>query len=107
MTALSRSQQIDWLRLARADNVGPVTFAYLLKRYGTAGRALAALPDLAQRAMAARPASPARRGRVERELADGEAAAGARLILMGDHGLSGVLLNQAEPRSTRRRPCCG
>ena len=37
----------DWLRLARTENVGPVTFAQLISRFGEASLALAALPDLA------------------------------------------------------------
>lgn len=51
MTALPLSdrEKFDRLRLLRSENVGPVTFARLLQRYGTAGRALAALPDLARR----------------------------------------------------------
>jgi len=39
----------DWLRLARADGVGPATFSYLIARFGSATAALAALPDMARR----------------------------------------------------------
>jgi len=39
----------DWLRLARTENVGPVTFGALLLRYGSPGAALEALPHLAAR----------------------------------------------------------
>ncbi len=38
-----------WLRLARTQNVGPVTFANLIARYGTAATALAEVPQLARR----------------------------------------------------------
>ena len=38
---------ITRLRLIRSENVGPVTFGHLLRRYGDASRALAALPELA------------------------------------------------------------
>ena len=37
----------DYLRLARTENVGPVTFGQLISRYGTAAAALAAIPELA------------------------------------------------------------
>jgi DNA processing protein len=47
--ALSPSQRLDWLRLIRSDNVGPVTFYRLLERFGSAGAALDALPELARR----------------------------------------------------------
>ena len=79
MTALSRSEQIDWLRLARADNVGPVTFAYLLKRYITAARALAALPGMKGQGAAHIPTVQD----AERELAAGEAI-GAELLAVTD-----------------------
>ena len=46
---LTPSERLDWLRLIRSENVGPVTFRHLLRRFGSAGAALAALPDLAQR----------------------------------------------------------
>ena len=43
------------LRLARSENVGPVTFRDLLKHYGSAAAALAALPQLSQRGGFRRP----------------------------------------------------
>ena len=39
----------EWLRLARTENVGPVTFDQLIRRFGSATAALEALPGLAQR----------------------------------------------------------
>lgn len=47
--ALSDAERRDWLRLARTQNVGPVTFAQLIARFGTAGEALDALPRLVLR----------------------------------------------------------
>ena len=41
-------ERIDWLRLTRSENVGPMAFRRLLARFGTAEAALAALPDLTQ-----------------------------------------------------------
>jgi DNA processing protein len=49
MTALSDSEKRDWLRLARTQNVGPVTFATLVARFGSAAAALEAVPRLARR----------------------------------------------------------
>lgn len=46
---LADSQRVAWLRLIRSENVGPSTFLELIKRYGTATRALDALPELAAR----------------------------------------------------------
>ena len=48
-SVLSDDQRRAWLRLARTKNVGPVTFAQLIARFGTAEAALEALPRLIQR----------------------------------------------------------
>lgn len=53
---LTDEQRLDWLRLIRSENVGPRTFRALLKHFGSARGALAALPDLARRGGASRPA---------------------------------------------------
>ena len=31
---LSDSERLDWLRLSRSENIGPITFFALLERYG-------------------------------------------------------------------------
>ncbi|MDP6872694.1 MAG: DNA-processing protein DprA [Alphaproteobacteria bacterium] len=46
---LTAASRLDWLRLIRSENVGPVVFQQLLARFGSAGAALRALPDLARR----------------------------------------------------------
>jgi DNA processing protein len=46
---LDRAAKLAWLRLARTPQVGPVTFANLIARFGTAERALEEIPHLAQR----------------------------------------------------------
>jgi len=46
---LSDRERIDWLRLSRSENVGPITFRRLLNRFGTAAQALDALPSLVRR----------------------------------------------------------
>jgi DNA processing protein len=43
------NERLAWLRLARTENVGPVTFANLIARFGTAEAALDAVPKLAAR----------------------------------------------------------
>ena len=75
---LSDAQRRDWLRLARTENVGPVTFDQLITRFGEAALALAALPDLARRGGRAG-LKVATEVQAETELAAGEAL-GARLI---------------------------
>ncbi|HXC55502.1 MAG TPA: DNA-processing protein DprA [Rhizomicrobium sp.] len=49
MTGFSDSERRAWLRLARTQNVGPVTFAQLIARFGSAGAALKEVPRLARR----------------------------------------------------------
>src|ERR1700733_4987506 len=52
-SSLTSSERIAWLRLARAQNVGAVTFAALIERFGSASAALKELPRLARRGGAA------------------------------------------------------
>jgi DNA processing protein len=47
--ALSERERVAWLRLARTQSVGPVTFAQLIARFGSATAALAEVPRLIQR----------------------------------------------------------
>ncbi|HLJ52909.1 MAG TPA: DNA-processing protein DprA, partial [Rhizomicrobium sp.] len=46
---LSDAQRRAWLRLSRTQNVGAVTFAQLIARFGSAEAALEALPSLVKR----------------------------------------------------------
>ena len=80
---LGDDERFDWLRLIRSENVGPRTFFALLRRFGAARSALAALPDLARRGGAPRPIRVAERGEIEREL-DGAAALGVRYAAFGE-----------------------
>lgn len=48
-TPLSDAQRRAWLRLSRTQNVGPVTFAQLIARFGDAEAALEELPRLVKR----------------------------------------------------------
>jgi DNA processing protein len=66
---LTDEQRIDWLRLIRSENVGPRTFRTLINHYGGARAALDALPELARRGGALKPARIFSREEAERELA--------------------------------------
>ncbi len=79
MSGLSDAARRDWLRLARSENVGPVTFDQLLRRYGDATRALDALPELSRRGGRTASLAIPSASDAEREIAAG-AALGARLI---------------------------
>ncbi len=78
---LGDAQRLDWLRLIRSEGVGPKTFRALINRYGGAGSALAALPELA--AQRGRSVRIAPRDECEREM-DALAAMGGRFLAMGE-----------------------
>ena len=80
---LSPTEKLDWLRLIRSENVGPVTFHRLLRQYGSAGAALDALPRLARAGGRRREIRIAARAEAEREMAWHEAE-GAHLIAWGE-----------------------
>ena len=47
--SMTEAERVAALRLVRSENVGPVTFRELLKHYGSAAAALAAVPELSRR----------------------------------------------------------
>ena len=81
------------LRLIRSANVGPVTYFQLLSRFGSAGAALRAIPDLATRGGGRAPRiAPA--SAVEAEMAAVDRL-GARYLFLGE-GLYPPLLAELE-----------
>jgi DNA processing protein len=95
---LNPAERLDWLRLIRSENVGPVTFYQLLARFGSAEAALAALPEIARRGGRARPLSLFPRAAAERELQQLHAA-GGRLLAWGepDYPTALAALDDAPP----------
>jgi len=80
---LSPAERRDWLRLARTETVGPVTFAALIARYGTPSRVLEALPEIAKRGGRAAPIRIPSLAEADAELAAGQRL-GARLLCAGE-----------------------
>jgi DNA processing protein len=112
--ALSEAERVDWLRLARSEGVGPVTFFGLLARFGTAGAAVEALPGLIA-ATGRKAMRVATRASVEAEIA-ATAAIGGRLLAAcePDYPLALAALTPPPPViavrgdvSLFRRPCVG
>ena len=87
---LTSAERLDWLRLIRSENVGPVTFRHLLRRFGSAAAALAALPDLAKRGGRTQPLKVHPRAAAERELAE-LARLNGRLIAFTEPGFPPAL----------------
>jgi DNA processing protein len=81
--ALNPAERLDWLRLIRSENVGPITFYQLLARFGSAEAALAALPEIARRGGRAKALAIGSRATAERELQALDAA-GGRLVAWGE-----------------------
>lgn len=76
---LSHEERLDWLRLTRSENVGPVTFRKLLQHFGTARQALEMLPEMSRRGGSAKALRICRIEDAERELAQATRL-GCRLI---------------------------
>ena len=90
--ALAQDEAFARICLLRSPNVGPVSYAQLLRRFGDAQTALEALPDLASRG--GRDYRPAPRERIEDEVA-AVRAAGARYLFHDSPGYP-ALLGQIE-----------
>ncbi|MCX7349230.1 MAG: DNA-processing protein DprA [Alphaproteobacteria bacterium] len=76
---LSDEERLNWLILSRSENVGPVTFKSLIKRFQTASAALRALPDLTRKGGLNRAPRIWSREAAERAMANAERI-GARFL---------------------------
>lgn len=61
------AEKLDWLRLIRTENVGPITFYKLVETYGSAAAALDMLPELAKQGGRKKPLYAPSKADVERE----------------------------------------
>lgn len=52
---ISEKDKLNWLRLARSENIGPITFYQLLDYFGSVEAALENIPDMASRGGRKRP----------------------------------------------------
>ena len=80
---INAAERIARIRLFRSETVGPVTFYRLLSRYGSAAKALEALPLLAKRGGRATPPKIASAQDVSDELKMLEAQ-GGQMVVFGD-----------------------
>ncbi len=76
-------ERVDWLRLTRSENVGPVTFRTLIERFANASAALDALPRLARRGGRSEALKLCGREEAERELSQ-LAEVGGRFLYLGE-----------------------
>ena len=80
---MTSTERLAWLRLARAETIGPVAFRHLIQRFGTAAKALAALPSMAAGGDPARTPRIPSEAEAIAELEAGEAL-DARLLCAGE-----------------------
>ncbi|QKG71990.1 DNA-processing protein DprA [Erythrobacter mangrovi] len=111
MISLSQDEAFARIRLLRSPNIGPVSYAMLLQRFGTAGAALEALPDLSARG--GRSYRPAKLETIEREV-EAVRKAGAKYLFHDQPAYPALLkeIDGAPPILTWRgdlalaeRPC--
>ena len=95
MNTIGEAERRDRLRLARTEGVGPVTWRELMRRYGSAARALEALPHLARRGGRTGALKIASVADAAKEL-DAGGALGAMLLTAGEAAFP-PLLNQIDP----------
>jgi DNA processing protein len=100
---LTDADKLDWLRLARSEGVGPVTFFHLVRFYGSVPKALEALPELARRSGRKQPIRIVKRDEAERELS-ANARAGAKLVawLEPDYPVPLAAIEDAPPLVSMR-----
>ncbi len=91
---LSDEQKLDWLRLIRTKNVGPITFRELINRYGSAAHALEALPQLSLRGGKKSGSRIFERKEAQLELAKAKRF-GAKLVALGEADYPSWLTNIA------------
>lgn len=93
---LSDRQRLNWLRLIRTENIGPVAFRDLIMFCGSAASAIERLPDLNIRGGGAKPVRVTPLEDAERELEAIERI-GARLVGMGEPDYPQQLKNCEAP----------
>jgi len=91
-------EELDRLRLARTEGVGPVTYRRLLARFATAAEAIEALPGLARSGGRAQPPRVPGRDEAAREL-ERLARMGGRMLFLGGAGYPPLLALLADAPS--------
>lgn len=96
MKPITEAERRDWLRLARTENVGPLTFIQLMQRYHTAGAAIEAIPELAAKGGLKRKLKVPSIASIEDEIG-AIRKLGAKLIAMPDEDYPTWLRSIADP----------
>lgn len=78
--SLPLNEQLAYLRLARTEKIGPVTFQRLIRLYGNSEAALEALPELSSRGGRKRPLKAYSLAKAKQEYSDTQKLGGQYLI---------------------------
>ncbi len=93
---MGKSQEaFDRLRLIRSENIGPVTYQQMIRRFGSAARALEAIPDMAKRG-GGRVPRIAESNQIDAEI-DAAHHLGARFLFLDDPGYPALLAELGNP----------
>lgn len=94
----SEQERLERLQLLRSPRVGPITFRHLLKKFGSARKALLALPELAVRGGAKNKIKPKSKAQASEEIARVDKL-GGKMIFWGEENYPQNLfvLNDAPP----------
>lgn len=115
LPVLDDAEKLAWLRLIRTDNVGPITFYQLLDNFGSAQKAIEALPTLARRGGRLKNASVYDAGNAIAEMEALEKLGGKMIFAAEDaYPLSLAAIDDAPPvisvlgnPKLMNRPCIG
>jgi DNA processing protein len=88
----SDTEKLNYLRLSLSENVGPITFHQLIAKFGTATKALEALPELSQRGGLRRTLKICTADEAQNHLVRAEKL-GAQFFCVGEHGYPADLLH--------------
>ena len=81
----NHNECLDWLSLSRSENIGPITFFQVIRRFGTAAAPLEAVPELARPGGRKRPIRLLEPSKAEQE-AEAIANVGAHLLAACEPG---------------------
>jgi DNA processing protein len=81
----NHNECLDWLSLSRSENIGPITFFQLIRRFGTAAAPLEAVPEPALDGAYKRPIRLLEPSKAEQE-AEAIANVGAHLLAACEPG---------------------
>jgi len=93
---MSATERRERIRLARCENVGPITFLRMIEKFGSAQSALEALPELSRRGGLERTIKVPDIAKIEDEMARTEAL-GAHYAVWGDEGYPELLRHIDDP----------